>query len=312
MDIIKLIQSQVDRVKKVSSSEYVDLVLNHLERAELYLNLGKEDEEYFNDVIYRTNQAFEGALKESYKVLGEKTDEEVVSLSPFKIESYLKEHSIFKERVLKLFENYRQEWRNKTTHDFRIRIDESEAFLALINVSSFVHLLLKNIEEKLAFQAELERKETEKTSKELNKVKSAKISLLDRVFKLLKLFIEDQPEIKDVSEFEMVGKLNAFLQKADPNLNVERDVSYRIGESHVRLDFVIEYDSETILLEIKNSAQFGKAKSDIDYLTSLLALTGLKNGILFYKSAIIENNKLQVHKHEVFVNEMDYNVYLVV
>src|SRR4051812_41794640 len=45
--------------------------IRHVNVAEKYLQRGRQDEdpEAFNDVVYRTNQAFEGMLKEAYGVL---------------------------------------------------------------------------------------------------------------------------------------------------------------------------------------------------------------------------------------------------
>lgn len=140
MDILKEIEEQVDSIKKVDSSTYLDSIFTHLSRAEFYYKQGKNDVNFFNDVIYRSNQAYEGALKESYKVLAGKSDEEVKRKTPNEIENFFENNNIFRERVLQLFKNYRQEWRNKSTHDHKLFFDENEAFIALVNVTSFTHL----------------------------------------------------------------------------------------------------------------------------------------------------------------------------
>jgi hypothetical protein len=126
MDILKEIELQINSIKKVDSSNYLDSIFTHIDRAEFYYNQGKTDTNFFNDVIYRSNQAYEGALKESYKVLADKTEDEVFKKTPNDIEKFFETNSVFRERVLQLFKNYRQEWRNKSTACGR---RFSEAFL---------------------------------------------------------------------------------------------------------------------------------------------------------------------------------------
>ena len=77
MDILKEIEKQINSIKEIDSSSYLDSILTHIQRAESYYQLGKGDSNYFNDVIYRSNQGYEGALKESYKVLANKNHEDV-------------------------------------------------------------------------------------------------------------------------------------------------------------------------------------------------------------------------------------------
>lgn len=74
MDLLKIIRSSVKRLPDGYKSSGVDAVILHIERAEKYWVNAKEDSDeiMFTDVIYRTNQAFEGALKEAYLVLAEK------------------------------------------------------------------------------------------------------------------------------------------------------------------------------------------------------------------------------------------------
>lgn len=311
MDILKLIEEQIKDIKKDSSSNFLDLIYNHLDRAEIYFNSGRSDDHFYNDVVYRTNQAYEGSLKEAYKVLVNKTDEEVSKKTPNEIERYFKDNSIFKERVLKLFENYRQEWRNKSTHDYKLVLDENEAFLALMNVTSFVHLLLRQIQEKIAYEIELKKEIPESIKIETVKILKEKESLVDRILKLLALFIKEQTNLEKLNEIEVLGRLHAFIEKADSKFIVHREFKYEIGEIGVRIDLVVEYNYERIILELKRSPISGNLKSDIDQVTSYLTLTGLKSGILFFYNSKIVNNKLTIDDNNVIVNDMSYKVYVV-
>jgi len=143
LDIFKSIKEQVKEIKKLSSKYSFEQIITHIERAELYYFEGieKNDENFFTDVVYRTNQAFEGSLRQSYMVLADKTEKQTKSKRTFDIEEYFESNLIFNDRVLKLFENYRKEWRNKSSHDHKLFFNQSEAFLAVINVSSYVYVL---------------------------------------------------------------------------------------------------------------------------------------------------------------------------
>ena len=50
----------------------ISAAIRHIEIGERYLHRDRADEDpdFFNDVVYRTNQAFEGMLKEGSTTLG--------------------------------------------------------------------------------------------------------------------------------------------------------------------------------------------------------------------------------------------------
>ena len=87
MNLLKGIRDKTDIVNSYKSITVLDSIITHIQRAETYLNRGREEEEedFFTDVIYRTNQAYEGILKESYKVF---TREDHLDKPLYKIEEY--------------------------------------------------------------------------------------------------------------------------------------------------------------------------------------------------------------------------------
>jgi len=312
MDLIKNIENQIVEIKNYGYSTFLDLIYSHLERAKLYFKNGKDDEHFFNDVIYRTNQAFEGALKEAYKVLVNKTDEEVSRKTPNEIEKYLKENTVFKEKVLKQFEIYRQEWRNKSTHDFKFVSDENEALLALINVSSFVYLLFKQILEKLAYNKELKKELNQNIIEKTNEILTTKKSFVDTLIELLALYTKEKKTDEQQKEVEIIGEINAFLERANKDFQIYREPNYSIGNIHIRPDFVIEYENEKIVIEVKKKAIKGRLKVDIDQITSYLSVTGIKNGILYFADSKIKDNQLLIDVNDVYVNENVYKVYTII
>jgi uncharacterized protein (DUF927 family) len=87
------------------------------------LRMEKKEDDYrlFTDAIHRLNQAYEGSLKEAYQMLtGNKPDK----MSPHEIEQSFQKDLILKERVLTFFENYRRDWRNTSTHDYKLCFSE--------------------------------------------------------------------------------------------------------------------------------------------------------------------------------------------
>ncbi|HDZ9686318.1 TPA: hypothetical protein RU365_003365, partial [Vibrio cholerae] len=70
MDLAKLIKEKSEVFENTENYLGIECVLNHIDVAEKHLVNGRGGNDYlFNDVIYRANQAFEGALKEAYVVL---------------------------------------------------------------------------------------------------------------------------------------------------------------------------------------------------------------------------------------------------
>jgi len=67
MDLLQEIKRKSSPLESHSSLDGVKAVIRHIEVAERYLTRAREgrEEDLFNDVIYRTNQAFEGMLKEA-------------------------------------------------------------------------------------------------------------------------------------------------------------------------------------------------------------------------------------------------------
>jgi hypothetical protein len=155
MDLLKLIEQKVRRFAGSSHRSGLEAVVHHIEVAEKHHERAiQENNEYlFTDVIYRTNHAFEGILKEAYTVL---TSQDPSSKNPYQIEKYLEKNNILRERVAALLMNYRVEWRNPSTHDYRLFFTEQEAFLAIVSICAFMNILLDQLLEKAAFEREKE------------------------------------------------------------------------------------------------------------------------------------------------------------
>jgi PD-(D/E)XK nuclease superfamily len=280
MDLIEIIKAQINQIEKYDGSIYLEAISLHLERAEYYYNEGRKDSGYFNDVIYRTNQSFEGALREAYKVLAEKTQEDVARETPYRIERYLENEGIFKERVLELFKNYRSEWRNKSTHDYQLFFDESEAFIALISVSSFVHLLLKQITEKIASKIEIENIQKSKTrQKRINDIINSTDDFTEVITSMIKdFFTSNKAMFKEkMYESEIHGMLFGYFTSLGKGLDVN---TQGIKDSKLRPDFVIGKGNQSVVVELKRFGAERLNKAGIHQVLAYMKALNLKNGIL--------------------------------
>jgi len=283
MDLLNEIKLKAERFPKDYRTIGIEAVLLHIETAEKYFKRAKEesDENLYTDVIYRTNHAYEGILKEAYLMFADKESE---NINPYEIENYFLDNNIFNDRVLNLFSNYRKEWRNVSTHDYKLFFSAQEAFLAIVNVSAFVIILLDQIIEKI--NSLIEKQKIEK------KIKSI-ISKIDRYDSLpfhdkirsllIQFYTSEKSEIDSgINESELVGKIIGFLGTIDSDLLIERDniVEYKHGK--FQIDLIVSKNNEKVVVEIK---RIGSAFYDLhrpeQQLLNYLYITKIQNGILF-------------------------------
>lgn len=316
MDILKEIEQQVNSIKKVDNSTYLDSIFTHIDRAEFYYFQGKTDTNYFNDVIYRSNQAYEGALKESYKVLADKTQEEVLKKTPNDIEKFFETNNIFRDRVLQLFKNYRQEWRNKSTHDYKLFFDENEAFIAMTSVTIFVHLLLKQIQEKIAFNTQQKRLGEKKEIAE--KIKEIAISTDKKpVDKLVDIIIEFSKQngqqifenSNNIREVEIIGLFHAYIESVGKPIKIQREPKFIVGSQAIRPDFVIDMDDKSIILEFKRMRAIGShIQNTINQVLIYMQATNTFNAVIYYANFNEPSPKTKVTKTKVMLNELKYEI----
>ncbi|MBU1192451.1 MAG: GxxExxY protein [Gammaproteobacteria bacterium] len=254
MDLLDIIKTAVDRFPDGYKNSGIDAVILHIERAERYFRKAKEenDEIMFTDVIYRTNQAFEGALKEAYSILASKDPSKK---TPREIEQYLENGKILKDRVIASLTNYRKEWRNTSTHDYKLFFTEQEALLAIASVSTFCIILLEQIITKA--NENYERERAKSLSKQvIDSIDNYNDLPFDKkVFSLLSKSYEFMhlPDKKSIKEYEYLGLLSGFIEAVDPSITVESDVRLN-GESGERADLILSSDNKKVLVEIKRSS----------------------------------------------------------
>jgi len=286
MDLLHEIRNTATRIHDLATSEGIEAAIGHIVAAERHLDRArKETDDYlYNDVIYRANQAFEGMLKEAYRVL----EEDPGAMSAYEIERFFAEEKRLAPRVMDQFRRYRKEWRNPSTHDHTLLFSEQEALLAIVSVSAFARILLDQVVEEFAA-----RDERQTTSGKGSKIRSQienyqKLSLCDKISQLLILFSDDpsvfgtEDNAVSLSESEILGRLAGFLNSVDENLLIEREKSIG-GVRPLRPDMVIsDQDDDVILLEVwrrseKRRGIFESRAQMIRYLQ----VSGLSCGVVY-------------------------------
>ncbi len=235
MNLFAILRSRIDSLPEGDQSLGWMAVLRHLEIAFNHYSRGQRNDEdsAFTDVIYRTNQAFEGGIKEAYRVLA---GQDPTHKRPFDIENYLDSNTVFRPRVLAHFTNYRKEWRNPSAHDHRLDFDESEAFLAIVSVSAFACLLIDEISEKIAFSAS--KLLTEKNKAALaEQIPDKSDSLLELVADMMLAFAKEHgPTAQIRSEAQLSGSLIGFFTTLVPSIKVIQEYQLVDGKPE-RADF---------------------------------------------------------------------------
>lgn len=292
MNLTVSIKNQIERIKEMDEKIPIDLILNHLERAEYLYNLAikEKDDNYFTDVIYRTNQVFEGVLRIAYLILSEKTEEQVSKKRTVDIEDYLTTNKILNDRVLKQFSNYRTEWRNPSTHDFKVFFSESESILAVSNVSAFTYVLFNQIIQKLSYNLEIKRQSNYKNK--INEILRKSVEPKEKLIELLIYFNHEHKSLfnkENLRETEVIGALSAFLS-ANNNVNLELDTLLESSFTKVRIDMIVKIDNEKFIVEIKrpNSRNREEYKQQI---LSYLSYLKLKYGIVYIPNGVNEVKK---------------------
>lgn len=297
MDLIGTLQEKIDRL---ADGEYLPgfrSVLLHIETAFRHLSRGQSDNDdtAYTDAIYRTNQAFEGSIKESYRVLAGKDPSKK---TPFEIESYLEKNEIFRTRVLKQFTNYRTEWRNPSTHNYKLDFDSSEAFLAIVSVTAFACVLLDEISARLSFlraKAEIQEKSEEIRSR----IAVPKHNLVQEITNAIQEFASHHKPIDGVhreTEFQIIGALHGFLSTALPDIKILTDA--KLDEDRpFRVDMLVQQQNASVVIEVKNRYMRKNYNLDIAQVEHYMMLGNIKTGILLFFPD--EPSVLSVEEHKV-------------
>lgn len=288
MTLMDLVDTLRKKILVLKDGEYIPglkAVLLHIETAFRHLSRGQEsdDDTAFTDAIYRTNQAFEGSVKEAYRVLAEQDPNKK---RPYDIENYLEKNNIFRSRVLSQLTTYRTEWRNPSAHDYKLDFDESEAFLAIVSVSAFACLLLDQIAERLSFVNSQAEAEAHKQELAASLKQASNADLLLRVTDLLVQFCAIHlPSVgiasSKLTEHQVIGALHGFLDFAAPELQVQTEAVLS-SEKRIRADLLVSRGEERLVIELKRRFMRQNYANAVAQIEQYLQVSGVKSGILLF------------------------------
>jgi hypothetical protein len=284
MDLLDLIRTQIGALPAGAHIVGLRSVLRHIETAYKHFARGQaeSDESAFTDAIYRTNQAFEGSVKEAYRVLA---DKDPSKQRPYDIEQYLVQHKVFRDRILWQFTNYRTVWRNPSTHDYNLDFDEAEAFLAIVSVSAFTKLLVDEIAERLNFITVQRDVATQRTLP--IEQQDASQSLLHRTTSALiefpKYYKERHSAVPIESEAQLMGALAGFLSSVLANAHTSTGRLLQSSKTHY-VDIMISEKEELVLIELKRGDAPSLREKGIDQLWDYLSISNSRQGVLFLYS----------------------------
>jgi hypothetical protein len=303
MDLVDTLKKKIDVLEDGDYRPGLKAVLLHIETAFRHLSRGQEtdDDTAFTDAIYRTNQAFEGSVKEAYRVLAGQDPERK---RPYDIESYLEKNNIFRSRVLSQLTTYRTEWRNPSAHDYKLDFDESEAFLAIVSVSAFACLLLDQIAERLAYTKSQEETEAQKVALAASLAETLNADILIRVTELLTQFcaihLPSVTSSAKPTESQVIGALHGFLSSAAPELDVRTEA--RLGvEKLFRADLLVVRGQERLVIELKRRFDRQSYINAVAQVEHYLRIGGIKSGILLF----LPDSPSEMDRQERIVSGID-------
>jgi hypothetical protein len=214
-------------------------------------------------------------------------------------ESYFESTNILHVRVLSLFTAYRKEWRNPSTHDYRLSFNESEAFIATVSVCAFACLLCDQIAERLAFAASKLEAEQNRATHGIDLARPNE-PLHTKVAKALLSFgstYEAEGRYHGEAESHLVGAVSGFLTGLLPDCQVRSEERLLEGRPE-RADLTVRKDDQLVIVELKRTHWSRSVLYEtLGQLEHYMLLSKAHAAVAFV--AAPDPTKYELHEHEV-------------
>lgn len=253
MDFNRIIREKREELRQLGDVDALDGVLRHLTVAERHFQNARSqgDTELFTDVIYRSNQVFEGVLKESFRII---SGQDPGGKTTAHIEDYLSKKNVLRPRVLEYFSRYRKEWRNPATHNHRLDFDEQEAFLAYSTVCGFCFIAVNQMIQVLASQAgSAGRIEGDL---EFSAQRFAHL-LATELPALIKSFRHGAASLRGdivIGEAAFIGGIEGLIKSSSKKLAVGVEPLLTFGNKQLQPDLLVSQQEKRIVVEIRRLA----------------------------------------------------------
>ena len=283
MDPVALFRKRISDTSLSNRYPGILCVLAHLEQAEGLYSRGTSDREdqYFTDAVYRANHAFEGMLREAYGLF---TGKDATGLNIATIENRLLKDGVFQTRVMELFKNNRQSWRNPSTHDHTLFFDRVESFLAVQSVSSFVNILYEQMVEKIAHDA-IQNTIVGPPPAITTAASTAtgRLTNMERVCTFLMNLVDQKAsEVSFAiqSEAEIVGLIHAFLEVAVDVNHVMREPQIGNHKTRLRPDISFYFENESYIVDVKHGDYIKSGQVWVETMGKYLIESDIGNAVL--------------------------------
>ncbi len=259
MDVVAKLREAVDSIPNGDFSPGLSAIVRHIDAAIKHFERAQQDsdEDAFTDVIYRTNQAYEGSLKEAYRAIANKNPSRKTL---FEIEKFFQENKGLRARVLTQMSRYREDYRNPAAHDYKLDFDENEALLAILSVAAFAKLLVDQIAAAELFAKAKSELFDDKVKERISDTGDADKYFLDLSNKLLDFL--NRASKDGQTERENTAVISAFLDNIGAKFEQNVVMQDKNRSWWVEWDIVVSTPSgDKIPFDIKSSR--GRASHDI-------------------------------------------------
>ena len=219
MDTLTLIKKKLNSIQEKKTLENVKIILNHIAMAEKHFNraMTEKEPDFFNDAIYRTNQAYEGIIRLAYEKILNKNEK---NKSNVEIEESLLKEKIINQRTKDYISLYRKIFRNCSIHNYKIVFLETDVFLAINNVISFLYTLVNQLLIN-DFYIEMKQKSYKIAEIEFKNKKLPFEQLLKEALVKFPEFYFNHSEGKDLEYgFYTIGQLEVYLRQINKDWKI--------------------------------------------------------------------------------------------
>lgn len=288
MNTLAFIKQKLELIESKQTLADLEIIIEHLEKAEKHFNntIEEPDIDLFNDVIYRANQAYEGILRLAYEtILGKSSKNKEI----YQIEKKLVEEKIINERTIKYISLYRVDFRNNSTHNYRMKFTKSDAFLALNNVTSFLYPLIDKI---ITNDANIVIENKNNNIKEIAKdIASKNLSLSElleeALIKFPKIYYSNPKGFDFDNGFNIIDELELYLEQINNKWKIiscptiTEEMFFRLdGEFTFVPGVLIKYEEENFIIEVCTDEKLTYRDNVISSITTGCELFEANYGII--------------------------------
>lgn len=314
MNTLAFIKRKLNLIDSEETVKKLKIILNHLEVAEKHFISGINDCEIdlFNDAIYRTNQAYEGILRLAYENILEKPEKNKTNIE---IEKTLLQEKIINERTKNYISLYRGDFRNSSIHNYQLRFNESDAFMAINNTTSILYTLINQL---LIHDAYLVMKEKNHLIEDEVKVLIHKnLNFIDLLKEALLIFPNiyfKNPKGSDFNNgFYIIGELQAYLEKINSNWKItilpgieDMKMMELLEQANVSSppDLIIEHQEEMIRIDICTDKDFHFRKNFLHNIEQSNIFYNVKQAFILQLTEKTEYTITQELKEPILVERI--------